>query len=126
MLLGLLAGGLLLVPVFVTVGIHLGVENQKLIALIQGKPPPGQIANPSGSGGGYVPIVIETQQFCQKAYGFEPFPYRYLCKSFFRPSLSSQRMQDQDAGKGLLVRPPTHFPATLVTSLSPMDLDQHP
>jgi hypothetical protein len=93
MFLGLLAGGLLLVPVFVTVGIHLGVENQKLIALIQGKPPPGSIIDPSGGGGGYIPRVIETQSFCQKAYGFEPFPYRYLCKSFSIPSFSRQNKQ---------------------------------
>jgi hypothetical protein len=88
MFLGILAGGLLLVPVFVTVGIHLGVENQKLSALIQGKPPPGTIINPST--GGYVPRVISTSQFCQKAYGFEPFPYRYLCKW---PSFSGKWVQ---------------------------------
>jgi len=112
MFLGILAGALLVLPVFVTVGIHLGVENQKLIALIQGKPPPGQIADPTGSGS-YVPRVKLDQQFCQKAYGFEPFPYRYLCEySTFHLKAKAVGMQTR-LTRGRWSNHPSQFPTTL-------------
>lgn len=73
MLLNLFSGSLFLLPILVTLGVYVGVENQKVIKVVQGKPPPG--VNPDGTR-----RIIKDEQYCQKAYGIEPFPYRYICE----------------------------------------------
>jgi hypothetical protein len=76
MLLNIFSGSLFLLPILVTLGVYVGVENQKVLKVVQGKPPPG--VNPDGT-----QKIIQNEQYCQKAYGIEPYPYRYICKYFF-------------------------------------------
>ena len=78
----LVSGGLMMLPVLATAGIYVGVNYQNINDLFHGKIPNGVIPlNPDGT-----PKVITTTQYCQKTYGIEPFPYKYVCKlnlSFF-------------------------------------------
>jgi hypothetical protein len=74
-LLSLFSGSLFVLPIAVTVGSYMGIESQKVIDVINGKPPPN--VNPDGS-----QRIVGTTQYCQKAYGFDPYPYRYMCKFF--------------------------------------------
>lgn len=70
----LLSGGLFVLPVLVTVGVFIGVENQ---ALFHGN---GQIGSGWFSPGGGGGARITTQTYCQKSYGITPYPGRYICE----------------------------------------------
>jgi hypothetical protein len=72
-LLTFFSGALFVLPITITGGIYLGVSHQKVINAVQGKPPPGTTSTGAQR-------VIETDTYCQKAFGIEPFPYRYICK----------------------------------------------
>jgi len=70
-LLSLFSGSLFILPVAVTVGTYIGIESQKVIDVVHGKPPAN--VNPDGT-----PRIVGTSQYCQKAFGFQPFPNRYI------------------------------------------------
>ena len=72
-LLSLFSGSLFVLPVAVTGGLYVGLQHQKVINTVQGKPPN---INPDGT-----PRVVNTTAYCQKAYGIDPYPFRYTCTS---------------------------------------------
>jgi hypothetical protein len=74
-LLSIFSGALFVLPVAVTGGLYVGLQHQKVIDAVHGKPPPN--SNPDGT-----PRVVETTQYCQKAYGIDPYPFRYTCTYF--------------------------------------------
>jgi hypothetical protein len=71
-LLSLFSGSMFVLPIALTGGLYVGLRHQQVIDTVQGKPPPN--INPDGT-----PRLIETTQYCQKAYGVDPYPYRYTC-----------------------------------------------
>jgi hypothetical protein len=67
-----LSGLLLLFPVIVTVGIYVGVEFQRIFhGGFEGYGVPTYLSNATR---------IESNTYCQKAFGITPYPNKYTCK----------------------------------------------
>jgi hypothetical protein len=81
------SGSLLSFPILITLAIYLGINWQHISdTIIKGQIPEGWTPN---SGGGSITNgktgKLRVEQYCQKAYGIEPYPGRYIRK--YLPSL---------------------------------------
>ena len=92
--LSLLSGALFVLPIAITIGVLVGLETYQTS---RGQKGLGPIDASNG---------IQTNTYCQKAYGVVPAPGRYICEYIFAPALASHPFRQRFFGTRILLASP--------------------